>query len=364
MIYVCIFLISTFLIYLYEKCSNTKLKKIYAILAVVIPSILAGIRGMSVGTDIKVYIIKNFDLAIQYKSLLKYLSNFGDSYAYWTVSYLVSRLTKNVNAVLFIYQLIIMIFTFYVCKNNMKRCPVYLSYFTFLILFYNRSLNMSRQTIAIVIVLYALKYLEDKKYIKYIIWIVIASLFHFTALSAIFILLIYIIIKSDKSRIFSSLIIILALVCLVFYEEIVIFLINIVHILPDKYLSYTVSNGYIKVYEIALKILFMVLISIYRDIISKDDKYNKFFMYCLVIDIILYFIGAISKYANRITYYFGYMSVIIYPQVYKIAINKNQKKCMVIIYIALMCMYWAVYYGFFNNDQTLPYLVNKTLFYF
>lgn len=360
MIYVIVFLISTLFMYLFEK-SNKKNKYIYAIFAIIIPSILAGIRDIEIGTDVKVYILKNFNLATNYISLTKYLNNFGDSYGYWIIGFLVSRFTKNISVLLFIYQLIIMLFVFLICKDNKERCPAYLSYFTFLTLFYNRSLNMSRQTIAIVIIIYALKYIENGKNIKYIIWIIISSLFHFTALSAIFIFIIIKTVKYDKGKIVKFLILTGTFMCLVFFDEITSFLINDIHVLPLKYLAYTVHNGYIKVYELAMKVFFILILGIYAKILFKKDKFNSFLFFCLILDLIIYFIGIISKYANRIGYYFGYLSIIVYPQIYKIFKNKEQRICAILAYIILMLLYWYIYYAYFKNDQTVPYLINSTI---
>ena len=63
-----------------------------------------------------------------------------------------------------------------------KKFLIIWAFFLFLALFLEFSLNVVRQAVAIFIVFYAYKYICDKKLFKYILFIIIASLFHRSAI--------------------------------------------------------------------------------------------------------------------------------------------------------------------------------------
>lgn len=71
--YVLIFGVSAGFIYCSEKTQSKLLKRILIILALLIPSILAGLRDYSIGNDVLLYGNKWFERSCMYNSLFDFL---------------------------------------------------------------------------------------------------------------------------------------------------------------------------------------------------------------------------------------------------------------------------------------------------
>lgn len=82
-----------------------------------------------------------------------------------------------------------------------------MGFFIFLTFFYNLSFNLSRQCIAIFILFLGFNFLIRKEWIKYIITIFIAVLFHNSAVIGVFFLFIYYFLDDkakDNNNLFNS----------------------------------------------------------------------------------------------------------------------------------------------------------------
>lgn len=356
-IYLLTFIISAFFMFLYEKKLTTgnKSRYILLILAIAIPSILGGMRAVGVGTDTKVYIEKNFILAQNYNTLSIYLKNFSASQLYWIITFAVSRFTNNINWLFFIIQLIIMILAYMVAYNNKKRTPIWLTYLTFLFLFYNRSLNMSRNTISLMIIVYSLKFIESKKPIKFIFTILIAFLFHETALIGLILYPLYNFVSNDTKKIKKIVVILLCMMVICMYQPLISLLIK-QQIISQKYDIYVSGAAGIKEYEWILKFIGAIMLQVTNKVISKKDKFNAYLIFIALLDFLTYNIAIFSHYAYRISFYFGYTTIITYPQIKNAFVQGKSRKIMNITYIMFLIIYWWFYYIFKNNDQTYPYI--------
>ena len=138
---------------------------------------------------------------------------------YVFINYLSSKISSSVNLVYFITEFITLLFVYFSCYGVKKICNDYnfcsLSYFLFLILFFNKSLNLCRQSIAIAIILYAIKYIYQKKPIKYILFCILASGFHSSSLIMIILYFYINYINRSKNKILKNLIIIILLFTLI-----------------------------------------------------------------------------------------------------------------------------------------------------
>lgn len=357
LVYLITFIFSAFFMFIYEKKSmaNKKSRYIFLILAIALPSILGGIRAVGVGTDTKVYIEKNFILAQNYSKLSVYLKNFSASQLYWIITFIVSRFTNNINWLFFVIQLIIMILAYMVSYNNKKRTPMWLTYLTFLFLFYNRSLNMSRNTISLMIIVYSLKFVESKKPIKFIFSILIAFLFHETALIGLILYPLYIFVSNDEKKIKKVTITLVCIITVCMYQPLMNLLIN-QQIISQKYDIYVSGAAGIKEYEWILKFIGVIMLQTTSRITIKNDKFNAYLVFMALLDFITYNVAIFSHYAYRISFYFGYTTIITYPQIRKAFVKGRSRKIMNIGYILFLITYWWFYYIFKNNDQTYPYI--------
>lgn len=231
MIYIILFAITicfTFIAEMNFRKNNRTVGIIFSILAVIIPSILAGIRTLDIGIDVQIYVQQNFTTAIYSDSLKECIQSCNTDILYVVINYVISRISNNINLFMFIIELINMILVYIYIYKKRKSIHMWLAVAAYLLVFYNISLNLVRQSLAISVIIFSMTYAENRDFVKYGICVIIATLLHSTAILALPIYFIYNIfnIKNTKKKnILEILIIISAIFVVVNYENIIEFLI-------------------------------------------------------------------------------------------------------------------------------------------
>ena len=120
------------------KNGQKKLGITYSAVAILIPSLFAGLRMTGVGTDTLYYINAAFMYAKKSVSLSQLFRLSDIEPLYNVVNYVVSRFTSSINVVYFVLQFIIMLFAYLACYDNRKKISLPISYLLFMLLYYNR----------------------------------------------------------------------------------------------------------------------------------------------------------------------------------------------------------------------------------
>ena len=308
-IYGVVFLISEVLamiISFKDRENNNKKMKLLAIMIIIIISLLGGLRGITIGTDLNVYGEKWFNIAVNSSSFVTYKSTISTTdIGYIFLNYIVSRFTNNFNIYLFIHQLIcngIIVSVLYKHKN---KTPFAISLLCYLCIFYGRTFNILRQAVALSIVFYGISKLINNQEKKFIIYVLIATLFHFTAIFSIVILPIKKICYSENKRkdIYIFTIILITILVTINIEPVIKFLYmhGIVNKRIYNYLFDFVNiSGKIFSFELLLKICILLLIILNEKKLKKQNKENYFFIVCVLVEFILFQLRSQIKYADRI----------------------------------------------------------------
>lgn len=191
LIYIVVFALTTMLAWLYPRTTPIA-KKIIFCLMVLIPSIVAGLRG--VGTDYLLYQERFEALATgSYKItsfslvyvLMKIFLAIGASYQLFT----------------FIISFITLFITFYVFCQYENKVNVSVAVFSYMTMFYLMSFNIFRQILATAILLLAFYNLFEKKR-KLVFWLLSAVVFLTHSAVAIFSLLYFVLplVKNEQYR--------------------------------------------------------------------------------------------------------------------------------------------------------------------
>lgn len=359
MIYLLVFLISTYFIYLGEKNykkNNKKTAVVFCLIAILLPSLLAGLRIEGIGTDTLYYVKANFKVAVASKSFQQFNNAYELELFYNLLVYFVSRFTNNIHVLYFLIQTIIMFFVYRACYNERKNVPMWLSFLLFLLLYYNRSLNMVRQSIALAIILYAYKYIKEKKLLKYIIFVIIASFFHKTALLSLIIYFMVALIKGKEKFLYKIFILLISILFLIGYQEIMFFLIGL-EIIPNKYLFYvTGSQSTILLIELIRKIIFLGIFTLFGKALYKINEENHILKYFMNLDIVLYLVGIYANYAQRISYYLGYFDIFLIAQLPNCCKKGVSKQIIYALIVIFFVSYWLMYYVILGYDSTFPYI--------
>lgn len=241
-------------------------------------------------------------------------------------------------------------------------------YIIFLIFTFFPSLNGMRQALAAAIVLYASKYILEKKFTTYVFLVFIAMQFHFT--SIIFIVLYFVINREHKKSILlvvlSSAFIISKLGLLNKILEYIIFNFSFLdvggYIQNYLYSAYNTRKiGFGIVFYINLLIL--VLFIFFKDKINKTSKdtliFNMFYLNVLS--------GVLSMGApmfSRLTYFFSIYMALYIPKISDI-FNPESKRvvevCLLILYSILYI--YVILNGYITGTTDyIPYNYNFNVF--
>lgn len=151
---------------------NKSVKKFFVVNVFIIITLIAGLR-FNVGRDY-----------INYQDMFVYqtLSPFPE-FIYWLINYVINQLSLQFYVVTLLMASII---TYYIYKGlrirNVNANYILLSILLFISSIWLSSFNITRQCVAVAIFFYASYFIKEKKLFKYLIYILIASGFHISAL--------------------------------------------------------------------------------------------------------------------------------------------------------------------------------------
>ena len=201
MIYIITFFISTIFVYLGDRYKGNRIfSKVLLIAGVLCVSVLAGVRDLAIGTDIKTYgewLFKGASSGISFFSFIK--ANTDIEPLFLTLVYAVAKFFSDSHWLYFAIGLLQYGFTLAGIMNFRGKISVPYSWLCFLLIFYGDTLNAMRQFIALAIAFWAFYYFFKGEYKKYVVWTIIAVLFHNTAIVSFFIAVIYFVLKNHNT---------------------------------------------------------------------------------------------------------------------------------------------------------------------
>lgn len=386
-IYIFTATISSWIIWFEEKISNknSRFKKFLLLIAILIPAIVAGMRADTIGTDVRTYIeplqyfaasSNKFSEYINYNGLLfngEYLLRFEKGYL--SLIYLCSRIDKSLFLTFFVSEFIILGTLIMGLYEFNKKYPLSLclGFFIFLTFFYNLSFNLSRQCIAIFILFFGFNFLIRNEWVKYIIAVLIAMLFHNSAFIGIFFLLIYYFLADkvkDKSNFFTNTelkVLIITVISLV----VVLMPSLIKHIFSstifNTYLNYIPDSIHLSMRQLIIKLPFLIIILMEWKNMEKNPL-RYFFITIALLDILLsQFSGqsssaTVSEYGARISWYTSAFYIYSVPNALNSDSNKNRKIILMLGLVIFLSIYWYYFTVILNYNDTFPYIFSDIFF--
>lgn len=377
MIYVFVFIVSLFFFKIALKFKNKQkyLFILFSGLGLFVPSFLAGIRDISMGTDVKVYILPLFIGAGNYSSFSQFVlykqSSISDI-LYLLLTY-VCRLISNDYFLLFFMITFISMIIIYIAllidnnnkeqTNQKSNSNIMLGLIIYFLFMYNSTFNMARQSIAIAFVILAFALLRKRKKILCYILIIISSLFHNTSLAIIPFILLYNYIR-DKGELYKKnnlleIVCIVLTILLVIFTPIILDNLSNIGFLSNALKFYT-TWGNIHEFNFS-NTLFYIVIFLIVDTCSERLKksindYN-FYRLISILSIILLQLGAAVKFMDRITFYIFYP--LIFLIIPKLSFNKymNKKEFVLSLFIYfLFVAYWIYWIVFLGYHGTYPFV--------
>lgn len=359
LVYILSFAVTIFFTYCAEVSFKSRKKYIgiiVSIFAILVPSLVAGLRDYSIGTDVEVYVLRTFNLAANSSTLSEFLSEYNVDIGYTVFNFIVSRFTENPQAILFMTQFVIASLVYICAYRERENVSMTMFMTIYLLTMFNQSLNIARQSIAIALTIFSYTYLRKNKLIKYILCIILATCFHSTAIFAVPIYFINKLVNSKAKRKYQIIIILAFVMSITFFEEILKFAIYDLHILSERYLYYLndTTTTTISLFQIIFRIVLIVIIVLNKKRI-EIEKYNLMFT-LLIINLLTYLFNAITMYAGRISYYYGQIAMLIAISTISTKWKKRENRiafniCIIIFFI----ISFIIQYVIGNSGETYPY---------
>lgn len=330
--------------------------------ALLFPSILAGLRDVSVGTDMLVYGIPIFKSSLSSASFSDLLNSWDRiEPGYLWLSYIVAGLTRNHTFFFFLIMFIEVLFVFLALLRWQKQVPIWLGMLIFFLLFYNNSLNMMRQHLSLSIGFYGIQSIIVKKHYRALFWILLASQFHNSAL----ILLMYYPLWWFVNKFPSIKTVILfcgVLLFSVFYLKNV--LADYFFLLGGKWQQaswYFMTSKSVKTFPLSTFVYYIVLVTLSvfnrKRVLTNYPKIGNLLYYIMAILVAFPFFGYFAgEYSIRFFDFVTFWLILFIPMVFY-SIKKFSKPLINVFIISYCLFYWIAIYMVKGTGETQNYII-------
>lgn len=313
-----------------DALASTKKKKHILVLALVPYFILMAFKSSSVGTD-----TSNYFQSFSAMSWYPFSGFWGfDEYGYERIEkgyklyiWLLSRISSDGQILMIATTIINTAAIYSFIRKNAKNYSLALFFFVTLG-FFQFAMSGIRQTLAISIVLFGYEYLRDRKLIKFSIVVLLAMLFH---KSAIFFFPAYFVVGMKLNR--TNIGLALASTFVIYFIAGDLFL-TAADVLDYDYSIESTNNGYV-FFGVVLLITLLSIINSQKIIAAKDVNSNLIKLN--MISLALWTMRLVSRTAERITFYYMPYTYITLEQI--ISTRKKGERTIWLVGAILLCSY-------------------------
>lgn len=346
-----------------------------SILAVMPPILIAGLRDVTVGSDVSLYVVPIFQgIASNGQNLIEFIDSYpGIEWGYLFLNYVIAQLTDQAFVLLLCIHILIILPLFITAMKWRSHLSPTLFMFIYYMIFFQESLSIVRQSIALSFSMLAFTFFLETKYIKYIVCLVVSFFFHQTAFITLSFPVIYIFVKHFSIRqnylFFGG----AALVLIFFFlniDSIFIWLIENGY-MDIKFLKYTTADDIfapvLGATNLLVKIVTIVYI-VYIIFLYKPDAFLKLFFVMAVFDMLFSLCALILQPLDRISLYYRLITCISIPFIacnYPICVDiqdSTYKIRIEMVFCILVLVYWYYVYMLGNYDDTADYQLSSMLF--
>ena len=367
LIYIFIFLI---ILVLSKKASyRSQLNQknfIEIFLILIILSIFSGIRNVSMGYDASMYVTSTFYKLNFYNGSLNFLNNTNIEIGFRIFSLLLYKLYPNINFLLFGYSLLTNILVLISLQNLKDKIDLKYSIPIYYLSLYLLSFNIIRQSISISFFLCAFSLLlkhndnksisNSKKNLVVIILIVLGCTFHNSSLIALFIFVLYFIIKNKMIDLKLLTIFMIVSTCIIFllFNNVM----NLAYsfkMISEKYFFY-ITNAKEEIdFNFAVTLLksFVMFISLKQNL-ENDSVDRKCSFLFATFALLTNFLAFKAYPIYRCGLYFFYISIFLtLGRSWKVSYQGKNISLALNYFILIIYFIWKIYLG--NAYLIYPY---------
>lgn len=369
-IYPVCFILSVIFAYGARRTKKRGLFIFLSIISIMIPVTLAGLRSITIGIDTQNYYNLPYYWrgAIRLPTFIEYMryylarSNGSTEILFASLVGIVGQISKNYSVLLFLVHLIIIGGVYIGAFRLKEHADPEFTLLLFYFLYYNHTLNISRQYIAVAIIFAAMADIQKRKFIRYLIFVFIAFFFHNTAVIGLVPMFLYMAIyPSNPLRSAVSWRKVLTLVVIiggvVSFVPVVRLLID-QGVISSKYLYYINSDD-TSVYTLVILFLFVEILGLFLSwpLVNRNDNQASYFLFCSISFILLYLLASTIKYGKRIAVYFAFQNMVTLGMMYKYQDRSFNRWFIKLAVAAAVVAYWGYIYAYRNASQTIPYML-------
>ena len=375
-IYLVGFAASTALIALGEK-KKAKHFILLSALALLIPCLISALRASNIGTDTTVYLKPLTHSAIQADNIV----DFFRSYWYYSwrnvyvkdyeigfslLVYLSAKSTNSMVAVQFVVSAFIVIPIYATLTRNRKTIPVWLGMLVFYLFFFNSTLNMMRQWIAMSFLLLAFQFLIEKKWGLTFLLSLCAMTFHLSSVIALLVYVFFWLLHLVRNKEFamgnfriSGKMLVVCLISAVCFLA----LLNLDLVIKlMEMVGFTRFSNYLAGDQMRIlpgQILFRLPLILFFALNWKDFRrftpHSAFYMGMLLMDVVVSQLISVDVYSFRIGYYFTIYLLLGIPMLYSSIHSPVKRSIYTTLLVSYLVFYWYYNHVLFLRHQTYPY---------
>ncbi|NKD46799.1 EpsG family protein [Mammaliicoccus sciuri] len=321
---------------------NKTTENIFLMLASLLMMLIVSLRNLSFGTDTLVYVEKfrQYNL-IEFSQIINYLNSMDEKdKTFYLLVRTINYIGLEETFIVVLFSILFLISIFWLIYKYSNNSLISIILFICLgYLFF--SLTGLRQTFALTFIIISYKYLLERKKYKFIILVLLASLFHSTAL--VFLIaypLVYL-----KLGIKHLVVLIIAfLINILFNSQIYSLLDNIM--LNEKYEYYLQNEESLNYSGFLIQLSIFLFCLIFKKMILTKSPENITYYNLMFIGLIFQLFATNIAVIFRISLYFSIFSIILLPNVISGIKDVNVKILVntLVIVVLLMYLFISGYY--------------------
>jgi len=352
--YFIILIVVIVLALLAEKAKGNRfIHNFYVVLIFLVLVLFAGLRDLTVGTDTNMYASRFENLSFDFFSIMNQKTRI--ELGYRLIEYIGLIFSNNYVAILLTTAFVAVYFQLKsIYKLSEKPVISIFIFITFGI--YTYMFNGARQALAAAVYMYALTFLVNANFRKYVFWVLIASLFH---KSVIFGLPLYFFFRKKFSLRWRIVLAISVLIAINFFN---IFM-EYVGLISEQYSKYdNIDNQggvYLTLTYTLLSVFFILMRGKIKHVYKRNyDIYLNMFLFGTAVFITVVFTGAYVE-ITRIAFYFTLSAIFIWPLIFK-NLKQNEIALPLVLFLAAHLTFFYIFIGKMSN--LTPYIFNSQIF--
>lgn len=348
----------------------------FSLITILVPTLVAGFRSDTVGTDMNYYLLEIYDKAVVYSDPTQILTDPTFEPVFLVLVFSGLKLFDSLQGILLMLAVTNMTLVYSGLCMLKDKLHLGLAVAVYLFLFFNDSLNLMRQHIAVSICFFSFACLYRKNYIGSGIAYVIALFAHSTSFIFALPLAVFELFRRGKLKMKSTMMKVYWIglpLSLLIFDVLLNTLISF-GVVSEKYMRYLTSENesgtrfplsfffffslfFIYGYQVVKRIpksWDLLHLKRIKKELDTTSFINDFFVFDIYSVIVMGMATMVSLWVYRMNIYFQVILVALFPIIFQ-RFKHQDAKWVKWVFFSLLFLYWFWTFIHANNGETYPY---------